>query len=163
LALGGVAPVWAAPRHPTHPTHPTIPAAAAAAGAPAAIIATKIGLPETSIDGPALSSVVGSFQGKPFTKSVISWTGTDPAHRLNVETSADGLHFRNKRTLRETSPFRPDVTQIGAPAGGNITVAWTGADPNHSLNVLFDVYGTRPKKLTFFGESSIAAPAVLQR
>src|SRR5262245_31885394 len=34
LALGGVAPVWAAPRHPTHPTHPTIPAAAAAAEAP---------------------------------------------------------------------------------------------------------------------------------
>src|SRR5262249_32789060 len=34
LALGGVAPVWAAPRHPTHTTHPTIPAAAAAAEGP---------------------------------------------------------------------------------------------------------------------------------
>src|SRR5262249_44067765 len=42
-------------------------------------------------------------------------------------------------------------------------VAWTGTNASRSLNVLFDVYGANPKKLTFFGESSIAAPAVIQR
>src|SRR5262245_41665918 len=111
---GGVAQAGAAAQHPAHP--------AAAPPASTTVISTKIVLPETSIDGPGLSSVVGTFEGRPFNKSVIAWTGTDLGHHLNVETSADGLHFANKRTLRETSPFRPDVTQIGAPAGGQITV-----------------------------------------
>jgi hypothetical protein len=114
-------------------------------------------LPETTIDGPALSSVTGSTN-----RSVIAWTGTDAAHHLNVETSSDGLHFGDKRILGQTSPFRPDVTQVGQSDGGQVTVAWTGTNAARSLNVLFDVYGSSPKKLTLFNETSLAAPAVLQ-
>src|SRR5262249_18604504 len=107
LVLGWVPPVGATPQQPARP--------ALRSALPAASVATKLVLPETSIDGPALSSVVGSFEGRPFNKSAIAWTGSDAAHHLNVETSADGLHFANKRTPGETSPFRPDVPQIGEP------------------------------------------------
>ena len=153
LALGvvGTAPARAAPT----------PSAAAPARLATFLLAKNV-LPETSIDGPALSSIVGAFEGVSFNKSAIAWTGTDAAHHLNVETSSDGLHFGNKLTLHETSSFRPDVTQMSEPAGGQITVAWTGTDANHSLNVLFDVYSTSPIKLTLFNENSFTAPAILQ-
>ena len=155
LGVGITTPALAAPQQP--------PAATAAPARPALYISQKVVLPETSIDGPALSSVVGTFEGVPSDKSVIAWTGTDAAHHLNVETSKDGIHFGNKLILRETSAFRPDVTQMGEPAGGNITVAWTGTDANHSLNVLWDVYGSHPIKLTLWNENSFTAPAILQQ
>lgn len=159
LAFAGGATALA-PVASAHPAHSAAPAAPARANT---FIYRKLVLPQTSIDGPALSSVVGTFEGQPYNKSVIAWTGTDSAHHLNVMTSKDGLHFDNKRILNQTSPFRPDVTQQSGPAGGNITVAWTGTDPNHSLNVLFDVYGTRPLKLTLWNDNSFTAPAILQR
>lgn len=138
--------------------------AQAAPARAATFIANKVILPETSIDGPALASVVGEFEGQPTNESVIAWTGTDGAHHLNVETSKDGLHFSNKLILDETSPFRPDVTLISAPAGLGASVAWTGSDANHSLNLLIDVYGTSGlshRKLTLWNENSFTAPAVL--
>ena len=103
---------------------------------PATSVYNKVTLPQTSIDSPALSSVLTLVQGQSFNRSAIAWTGTDAAHHLNVERSAEGLTFFDKRTLGETSPFRPDVTQIGQPEGGFVTVAWTGTDANHSLNIL---------------------------
>jgi hypothetical protein len=72
-------------------------------------------------------------------------------------TSSDGLHFGQKVTLPETSPFRPDVALVRPR--GPVAVAWTGTDANHHLNVLYDVYGTR-RKLTL-SDNSIAAPALL--
>jgi hypothetical protein len=118
---------------------------------PATTLTNKMKLPETSIDGPALASIGN--------ESVLAWTGTDSAHHLNVETSTDGLHYGNKLKLNQTSPFRPDVAL--ATQGGAVAVAWTGSDANHSLNVLFDVYGSSPKKLTLRNESSFTAPALL--
>lgn len=158
LASGSTAPAWAAPQHTALPAARAVPAVRAmlaTPAAPAARVISKNVLPETSIDGPALSS---SFVPGGASASVVGWTGTDPAHHLNVETSTDGLTFGNKLTLGETSPFRPDVHL--SVAGGPVTVAWTGTDPNHSLNVLYDVFGASPKKLTLFHESSISAPAV---
>ena len=146
LAISSAAPVWVASQDP---------ALATARVSPATHETGKIVLPETSIDGPALSS---SFVQNGSSETVIGWTGTDALHHLNVETSADGLHFGNKLTLNETSSFRPDVHL--STAGGPVTVAWTGTDANHSLNVLYDVYGSSPKKLTLLDENSIAAPAV---
>lgn len=120
-----------------------------------AAVQSKVTLPETSIDGPALSSI---FVPSGTSESVIAWTGVDALHHLNVETSADGLHFGAKLKLGETSPYRPDValTQVGGP----VAVAWTGSDANHSLNVLYNVYGAQ-KKLTLRSQSSISAPALL--
>lgn len=146
LALGATAPAWASAQQP---------AGTSARALPAAHEISKIVLPETSIDGPALS---GPQQGGT-SQSVIAWTGTDALHHLNVETSTDGLHFGNKLTLHETSPFRPDVAL--SSVGGPVTVAWTGTDANHSLNVLYNVYGS-PKKLTLSNENSFTSPAVTQ-
>jgi hypothetical protein len=56
-------------------------------------------LPETSSFAPARAT----FDGKIY----IAWTGTDSAHRLNVESSSDGVHFGNKVTLPETSDAAP--------------------------------------------------------
>lgn len=145
LAIGGATPAAAAQHS----------ASASAQAAPSTRLFTKITLPESSIDGPALSSV---YVPNGISESVLAWTGTDAAHRLNVETSGDGLHFGGKRTLAETSLYRPDVA-LAAPAGA-VALAWTGTNTDHSLNVLYDVYGHQ-RKLTLWNESSISAPALL--
>ncbi len=124
------------------------PAARTAPAQAAFSFTGKVTLQETSIDGPALASWG--------TTSVLGWTGTDGAGHVNVAISYDGLHFGNKRVLNETSPFRPAVTLLNQD--GPFSVAWTGTDPNHSLNVLYDVYGASPLKLTLLHESSLGAP-----
>lgn len=113
---------------------------------------------ETSIAAPGFTSMSGGFEG--FRRSVIAWTGTDPAHRLNVMTSTTGLtDYTNKITLPETSNFSPAVSQIQDMAGNFITIAWTGTDAAHHVNFLFDVYGTKQK--VTLRETSIAAPAIV--
>jgi hypothetical protein len=50
-----------------------------------------------------------------------------------------------------------------ATAGGPVALAWTGTDSHHTLNVLYDVYGTQPgsrQKLTLWGQTSLGAPAI---
>jgi hypothetical protein len=131
----------------------------ARAGARAISVFNKVTLGETSIDGPAFVSTSQVFEGQTTSSSVIAWTGTDGSHHLNVLTSADKLHYGHKITLLETSPYRPAVTQMSPAAGGAVILAWTGSDRSHTLNVLFDVYGSR-QKLTLWGETSISAPAL---
>jgi hypothetical protein len=115
---------------------------------------SKVILADTSLDGPAFwTSGSGTVRG------VLAWTGTDPIHHLNVMTSADGLHYGHKLTLPENSFVRPAVTRMSDAAGGVVSIAWTGTDPNHSLNVLFDVYGSR-QKLTLWNDNSFTAPAL---
>ncbi|HEX3273001.1 MAG TPA: hypothetical protein VHR15_20315 [Ktedonobacterales bacterium] len=146
LTFGGRPAARAAALHPV---------ATSAQALPATQITSKVTLPETSIDSPALDSLPTGGANE----SVIAWTGDDVSHHLNVETSADGLRFGHKLTLNETSSFRPDVAI--SSVGGPISVAWTGTDANHALNVLYDVYGSSPKKLTLYNESSFTAPALL--
>ncbi len=146
LTLGAVTPARAAAGQHAQAS------AASARMLPAVTANHKVTLPDTSIDGPALDSA-GS-------ETVLAWTGTDAAHHLNVETSTDGLQYGHKIILSETSPFRPDVTVTPVQAGFVVALAWTGSDLNHSLNVLFDVYGSHPKKLTLREENSFTAPAL---
>lgn len=134
---------------------PLPPARAAASGGP---ISEKVILDETSIDGPALWSIANGTvrTGAATYVSALAWTGTDSAHSLNLRVSPDGLHYDNKITLNETSPYRPAVLAV-SPAGPFL-LAWTGTDPQHSLNLLYDVYGSR-RKLTL-GETATGAPAL---
>lgn len=125
----------------------------------AARITAKITLSDTSIDGPALASIVPTAPNQT-TMSILGWTGTDAAHRLNVATSSDGLHFGQKRTLHESSPFRPAVTLLTQT--GPFSIAWTGSDAHQALNVEWDILGNHPSKLTLWHESSLTAPALLQ-
>jgi hypothetical protein len=121
---------------------------------------TKVVLAETSIDGPGFWTNAVTTP-----KAILAWTGTDTAHRLNLLTSNDGLHYANKHTLPETSLWRPGVAfdqgGRGAPYG-QIAVAWTGTDSAHTLNVEYIAAPdfTVTKKFTFWGETSFTAPSV---
>lgn len=118
----------------------------------------KVTLGQTSIDGPAIT-------GAPGVGTVLAWTGTDPAHHLNLMTSSDGLHYGNKHILPETSLWRPAVTFIESMRGGpygTIVLAWTGTDPAHTLNLEFisTPTFTVKEKITYWGETSFTAPSV---
>ena len=112
-------------------------------------------LAQTSIDGPAFSSLSdytpspNTYPANSYPASVIAWTGTDGYHSLNVVYSLDGFNFNQKQViLHEDSATRPAVLLFqnrtsGTLAPNLVVLAWTGTDPNHSLNVMFDVYGAR--------------------
>lgn len=114
----------------------------------------KVTLPETSVNSPGFFSYVN----QPYTGSVLAWAGTDLAHHINVMTSVDGLHYGHKLTLSDTTVNRPSVVQMSQAAGAAVILAWRGTDGNHSLNVLFDVYG-RPQRLTL-ADNSFTSPAL---
>lgn len=126
------------------------------AGAPK--LGAKVVLPDTSIDGPAIMMTYAPA-------TVLAWTGTDSAHHINLMTSSDGLHYGHKITLPETSLWRPAIAFIdtgrGAPYG-TIVLAWTGTDPNHTLNLeLIKTPGyTVVQKIILRGEWSFTAPAI---
>ena len=121
--------------------------------------ASKVMLPETSNDGPALwtqrgpSAPVGPL-------AVLAWTGTDG--RLNYEFSNTGVSFFGKKTLSETSFVRPAVVR-GTGEGAQVApvaLAWTGTDAAHHLNVLYSVPGATPMKLTLGSDTSFTSPAL---
>lgn len=123
-------------------------------------ILSKLVLNERSIDGPALFE----SHGAPF--DLIAWTGTDPAHHLNIMYSHTDFAYSqdvSKHILKETSFARPAiVVHDFGPPNVVVSIAWVGGDRQHTLNVLYDALGTlgTPKKLTLWGISSFAAPAL---
>jgi hypothetical protein len=127
----------------------------------------KVTLRESSIDGPALSSGMDNFEGVHFF-TTIAWTGTDAQHHLNLIQSTDDpangvTHFSNKKTLGETSFVRPAVVQFGGGLG-NSALAWAGTDQAHTLNFMWDAYGSniQSSKIILRGETTIGAPALVQ-
>lgn len=145
LAVGLALPAGAAPRQHQHQQHAT-PLATHAVS-----VMSKTTLPETSFGSPGFASRAG--------RTVLAWTGTDPAHRLNVEISANGLTgYGSKVTLGDTSIAGPAVAQMSEAAGNAVIVAWTGTDTRHHLNLLFDVYGQRTK--VTYGDTSFTSPAM---
>jgi hypothetical protein len=118
-------------------------------------IVSKFVLAQTSIDGPALwTSATGTIRG------TIAYTGTDPAHRLNVMTSTDGLHYSDKHILNETSFVRPALTRFGSGKTDNIALAWTGTNSGHTLNVIVGRPGFGYTKMTLWHDTSFTAPAI---
>lgn len=118
----------------------------------------KVTLGDTSIDGPA---IVATYHPA----TALAWAGADAYHHLNVITSSDGLHYGNKHILPELSLGRPALAFIDSGRGapyGTLVLAWTGTDPNHTLNIelikLPDF--TVVRRSTFWGETSFTAPAV---
>ena len=127
-------------------------------------------LSETSIDGPAFSSLSdyvpnpNTYPANTYPETAIAWTGTDAYHSLNVTYSLDGFTYSQpKVTLRENSATRPAVlllrnTSIGTLSSNLIVLAWTGTDANHSLNVMLDVYGAR--QMVTLSDNSPFSPAL---
>lgn len=145
-----------------------LPSASPVGAAPAAPKATfgqptivkHVILNELSIDGPSLwepnlvSGVPGTGPGL-----VLAWTGTD--HRLNTMVGMSStLAFHSKHIYNETSSFQPAVTTESGE--GVIYLAWTGTDPNHTLNILASSGGANggPRKVTLWNENSFTAPAL---
>ena len=123
---------------------------------------SKVTLADTSPTGPALWTINGAPSTSTY-NAVLAWTGTDSAHHINIRTSDDGQHFGTKVTLNETAISSPAVAVVlVSPSAPRILVlAWTGTNPNHSLNVLFDVFnvtGHRSKRV--LADQSIAGPAL---
>jgi hypothetical protein len=125
---------------------------------------SKFILPETSPTGPALWTITSGAVSSTY-NAALAWTGTDPAHHVNVRTSTNGFgqDFGPTLTLGETAISRPAVTAIlTSPSFPRILVlAWTGTDPRHSLNILFDVFNvTGHRSKTTLVDTSIAGPAL---
>lgn len=130
-----------------------LPAGAAAPqqqSAPSKVtVVAKYILPELSLGSPGFASRAG--------RTVLAWTGTDPAHHLNVAISANGLrNYGSKVILGETSLSGPSVAQMPATSGNAVILAWTGTD--HRLNVLYNVYGKRVKMI--YSDTSFTSPAI---
>jgi hypothetical protein len=102
---------------------------------------TKVTLPDTSSAAPALFV----FQGRLF----LAWTGTDSQHHVNVESSADGLHFDHKFTFDkaslgdfyEATTIPADGPALGSPNGQALCIAWTGTDHRLNYAYSFDPFG----------------------
>jgi hypothetical protein len=119
---------------------PTIPGAAE--------IAFKTILNETALGGPSLSAAGGQLG--------IAWTGTDPDHHVNFETSLDGHTFAGKVTLNETSIDGPGL----AFGSDKWFIAWTGIDPDHHVNVIASSDGHNFGSKVTLGETSPFGPAL---
>lgn len=95
--------------------------------------ANKHILGETSLWRPAVV-FNPSGRGEPYGRIILAWTGTDPAHTLNVEyISTPDYQVVKKFTFwGDTSFTAPAVTVLN----DGTYLAWAGEDQNHSLNVL---------------------------
>jgi hypothetical protein len=133
----------------------------------------RVELPGQSSDGPALwvrsSSATGSPAASPAGASgqiggVLAWTDTGRYHRLHLMTSADGLHFDHELLLPANAISRPSVvvapvsTPPTAAPAEIVILAWTGTDPAHHLNVMYDALGAQ--RVLTLSEGSPDAPAL---
>jgi hypothetical protein len=123
-------------------------AAASPAGGSTDIIQRKVTLPETSIAGPAMAFYRNRFY--------LAWTGTDQAHSINIQSTADGVTFTGKVTLPATSIAAPAL----AVYQDRLFLSWTGTDAAHSLNVMSSRDGMSFSNKVTLQEQSAFGPAI---
>jgi hypothetical protein len=104
----------------------------------------KMVLAAQSIDGPAMwvrppAATTGSSAGR--IGGVLAWTDTGQYHRLHIMTSPDGLHYDRDLLLPANAIARPSVTVAPVRDAEVVILAWTGIDPGHRLNVMYDALG----------------------
>jgi len=117
-------------------------------------------LPETSLWRPAVMFLVGG-RALPYGTIVLAWTGSDPAHTLNLELiSTPDFTVQEKITYwGETSFTAPALAGGGGDVNSDIYLAWAGTDSAHTLNIIH--HSTVPEsnqKQTLWGWSSISRP-----
>lgn len=112
-------------------------------------IGGKVTLPETAVGAPAVINVNDQTLA-------LAWTGTDPQHRLNVQSSADGRSFTGKVTLNEASVDGPGF----AFGSGRAFIAWAGTDSDHKLNVMSSPDCRNFSNKVTLGEASNFGPAL---
>jgi hypothetical protein len=109
----------------------------------------KVTLPDTSYYSPALAVYNNRLY--------LAWTGTDG--HLNLESSADGVHFGHKVTLNETSYAAPTLAVYTDLNSGEerLAIGWTGTDLFRRLNVASTVNG-----VNFFDKVTLNETSYLQ-
>lgn len=117
-------------------------------------------LPETSLWRPAILFIVGG-RGLPYGTIALAWTGTDPAHTLNLELiSTPDFTAKEKITYwGQTSFTAPALTSINGDINSDIYLAWAGVDSAHTLNIIH--HATVPdsnQQQILWGWSSISRP-----
>jgi hypothetical protein len=128
----------------------------------------KVTMPETAIDGPALSFLKGGVSGAGFTTLVIAWTGTDAEHHINTRVCSDTLFNQlgepdfGKSTFSDTSFFDPSLRSAIARDSGDslVVIAWTGTDFHRRLNCGFSGDGTIFSGKKTSVEERLAKPAI---
>jgi hypothetical protein len=96
---------------------------------------------------------------------VLAWTDAGQYHRLHLLLSPDGLHYDRELLLPANAIARPSVVVAPAPTAGPtatqakvVILAWTGINPTHSLNLMYDVLGTQ--RVLTLPQGSSFAPAL---
>ncbi len=126
--------------------------------APVGTVTTGI----TSIDGPAFWTSAAYLPPRPSAPyAALAWTDATRSHTIHVMLSLDGLHYNSEKTLSESSLIRPAIVVAWVNGTTVVTIAWTGGNSAHNLNVLYDVYGAlgSPHKL-ILPQSSLNPPSL---
>jgi hypothetical protein len=90
----------------------------------------------------------------------LAWTGTDAQHHLNVATSVDGRNFSNKVILPETALGGPALVSAEQLGRSRLTLAWTGTDAQHHVNLLSSRDGLNFGDKAVLVETSVDGPAL---
>jgi hypothetical protein len=118
--------------------------------------------PSTSATAPGTTAGNGSSAGKGSAiGGVLAWTDTGRYHRLHLLLSPDGLHYDRELLLPANAIARPSVVVAPAPTAtqANVVIlAWTGIDPAHSLNLMYDALGAQ--QVLTLPQGSSYAPAL---
>ena len=164
-SLAHTAPATGTP--PATPTPARAPAQETApTSQPSVLEVQKVVLAGQSMDGPALwlrppSATPGSTNP---VAGALAWTDISRYHRLHLMTSTDGLHFDHELLLPANAIARPSVVVAtiakmpGTAPADVVILAWTGTDPTHHLNVMYDALGAQ--RVLTLPQSSLDAPAL---
>jgi hypothetical protein len=167
---------------PGRPGGPGSGATATATSAPSLREVQKVVLAASSVDGPALwvRPPAASATGPGATASdgssagsgnaiggVLAWADTGPYHRLHLLLSPDGLLYNRELLLPANAIARPSVVVAPVPTSSVgpsatqaevVILAWTGIDPAHSLNLMYDALGIQ--QVLTLPQGSAHAPAL---
>src|SRR5262249_39764600 len=89
---------------------------------------------------------------------LLLWVGTDANRSLNVMESTDGIAFRNKKTLPQSSNFPPALVSDS----GHLYLAWTEKEREQRLRLMRgETVPTLGNEQTYTSNTGAAAPALV--
>jgi hypothetical protein len=125
---------------------------------------SKTTLGETSFVRPAV--VRGTGEGGFTAPVALAWTGTDPAHHLNVLYDVPGSKIMKLTLWNDTSFTSPSLEWINTTTTPTLLLAWAGDDSGHALNTMQVRVTSRGlvqgPKMTYWNDHSAAQPELIR-